>query len=192
MLDLFGRSQIRKKIILLFLYNRDKEYYVNQLARLFNISSGTTQRELKKLLTNDFIVFHKKGNMVLYSLNTENILLNDIENIVRKTIGVDAILAEELNNIQGIRFAFIFGSYVKGEFKSSSDIDLYVIGDVKENVIYDSMSVVEKMIQRDVNYHISSFFEFKEKKRKTYFIKEILSEYILIVGDKNEFAKLVS
>ena len=46
MLDLLGKSKIRKKIILTFVYNRGKEFYLSEIARMVKTSAGTAQREL--------------------------------------------------------------------------------------------------------------------------------------------------
>ena len=121
MIDLISRSKIRQKIILLFIYNRKKEYYVNEISRIIETSSGTTQRELQRLLKNDFITYSRKGNLVLYRLNHENSLLKEIEGIVHKTIGIETLLRKEFSQINSIEFAFIFGSYAKNLFRSQVD-----------------------------------------------------------------------
>jgi predicted transcriptional regulator with HTH domain len=91
MLDFLGRSKIRKKIILLFVYNQRKEFYLSEIARQVKTSAGTTQRELNRLLAQDFIGFKKRGNLNIYRLNESYPLLREIEAIVRKTFGKASI-----------------------------------------------------------------------------------------------------
>ncbi|MGB7294449.1 MAG: hypothetical protein WBC70_02585 [Candidatus Aminicenantales bacterium] len=49
-------------------------------------SAGTAQRELNKLLAQDFITFRKWGNLNIYRLNESYGLLDEIKSIVRKRL----------------------------------------------------------------------------------------------------------
>jgi len=190
MLDLITKSKIRQRIILLFINNKGKEYYINEIARLVNTTAGTTQRELNKLLQNDFVLHERKGNMVLFRLNETNPLFKEIEFIINKTIGIEGTLRLELQKIKGLEYAFIFGSYAKGDFKANSDVDLYVLGDVDDEKLHTILRKAEKILHREINPHMSTVHEFKHKLKKSYFEKEILGKYILIAGDQNEFTKI--
>ena len=143
MLELIAKSKIRQRIILLFTFNRGKEYYINEIARIVKTSSGTTRRELRKLVRSSFLKFEKKTNAVYYRLNEGNPLLKDLESIIKKTIGIETLLRDELHKVPAIEYAFVFGSYAKKEFKSDSDIDLYVIGKVSEDRIHRAIRNVE-------------------------------------------------
>lgn len=191
MLDLITKSKIRQKMILLFMNNKGEDYYINQIARIIGTTSGTTQRELNKLLKNSLVTHERKGNLVLYKLNESHPLLKEIESIVNKTIGIEVVLKEELTKLKGLEYAFIFGSYVKGDFNAKSDLDVYIIGDVNNERLHAIIDKMEKMLQKEVNPHVSLLSEFKQKLNKSYFIKDITQKYLLVVGDENEFAKII-
>lgn len=191
MLELFTKSKIRKRIILLFLYNPNKELYLSEIAKKVGTSPGTAQRELNRLLRIDFIRFKKKGNLSIYALNKRYSLLKEVESIVKKTFGVEVELKRELSSIPQITFAFLFGSYVKGGFKSDSDIDLFVVGDVDEDKVFNAVQEVEAIIGREINYHISGKSEFIKKCRTNYFHKEITGKVILLIGNEHEFKRLI-
>ncbi|MBI3638210.1 nucleotidyltransferase domain-containing protein [Candidatus Wolfebacteria bacterium] len=123
MLDLITKSKIRQRIILLFVYNSDRAYYINETAKLVKTSSGTAKRELEKLAKSGFLTRKKKANLVYFKAAISNPLWRDIKDIIDKTIGIERILKKNLENFKNIDFAFLFGSYVKGDFKSDSDID---------------------------------------------------------------------
>lgn len=191
MLEFLTKSKIRKKIILLFVYNPRREFYLSEIARHVNTSAGTAQRELNKLLSMDIITFQKKGNLNIYSLNSRHPLLPEIESIIRKTFGIEVELQFELNKIKNISFAFLFGTYVKGGFKSDSDIDLYVVGDIDEDLLFDATQRVQETVGREINYYTTDIDDFKEKVKKDYFHKDILKNYILLVGGENAFRKFI-
>jgi len=191
MLNLITKSEIRKKIILLFVYNPKDSFYINQIARLVETSAGNVQRELKKLEESGLLSKEKKGNSTYFKINANSPLFNDFKNIVDKTIGLKNILEETLKKTQGIDFAFLFGSYVKGDFGPDSDIDLYVIGDIREKELYQLLKKAEEKIYREINYHLSSRKEFQEKMKESFFHKEILKNFTLLIGNQNEFKKFI-
>ncbi|HOL83641.1 MAG TPA: nucleotidyltransferase domain-containing protein [Candidatus Paceibacterota bacterium] len=191
MLDILTKSKIRQKIILLFIYNPEKSYYINEIARLAKTSSGTAQRELNKLVKEGFLIKKDKSKkQVYYSLNKANPLLSEIKIIVDKTIGIEHLLQEELKKEKNIAFAFLFGSYVKDDFNFDSDIDLFVIGDIKDKELYDKIRKVEDKINRQIDYHLSTLKEFKENLTKNFFYKDVVKKCDLIIGDENEFRRI--
>ena len=191
MFELLTKSKIRKNIILLFVYNQRKEFYLSEIARMVNTSPGTAQRELNRLIAMDFVTFQKTANLNVYKLNIKHPLLGEIESIVQKTFGMEVELRAELSKIGQIRYAFLFGSYVKGGFKSDSDIDLFIIGDAENEQVFDTIQKVEEKIGREINYHVLSENEFKEKVRKNFFLQEIVKDFIMLKGDESEFKRIV-
>ncbi len=191
MLDILGKSTIRKKIILAVVYNRGKEFYLSEIARMVKTSAGTAQRELNRLLSQDFITFRKRGNLSLYRLNEEYSLLGEIESIVRKTVGIEAQLAAELGKLRGIRFAFSFGSYARGGFKSDSDIDLFVIGTQDEDDVFKVVQKTENTVGREINYRLDDETGFSEKAKTSSFYREILEDPLMLVGKEDELKQLI-
>jgi len=191
MLELFTKSKIRKRIILLFIYNQNTEFYLSEIARMVNTSAGTAQRELNRLLNIDFIIFRKRANLNIYMLNKKYSLIEEVKAIVRKTFGVEVELRKELSKIINITSAFLFGSYVKGEFKSESDLDLFVIGEMDEDQVFKAVQKVENLIGKEINYHIADKSEFSKKCKNSFFHKEIIQNYILLIGSEDEFRRLV-
>jgi len=191
MIDFITKSKIRKKIILLFLYNQNREFYLSEIAKLVGTSPGTAQRELNRLLAGDFISFKKKANLSIYSLNKRYSLLKELEAIVNKTFGIEVMLKNGLETIDSIDYAFIFGSFVKGKFKSESDIDLFIIGAVEEGQILNVVQRIENSIAREINYHLADKDDFLRKTKDNYFYREILQDHILLIGNEDEFKKFI-
>jgi predicted nucleotidyltransferase len=191
MLDILGKSTIRKKIVLTFVYNRGKEFYLSEIARMVKTSAGTAQRELNRLLGQDLIAFRKRGNLSLYRLNESYSLLEEIESIVRKTIGIEAQLRNGLSELRGVQFAFIFGSYTKGGFRSDSDVDLFIIGTPDEDDVFRVVQKVEDAVGREINYRLANETEFAKKAKESSFYLEILESPLMLVGKDNELKELI-
>jgi len=190
MLDLITKSEVRKKILLLLIYNHQESFYLSQIARFSGVSAGNAKQELLKIKKNGFLLEEKKGNSLYFKINTKNPLFKELKNIVDKTIGIRRMLEQNLRKIEGIEFAFLFGSYVNEDFGPDSDIDLYVVGSVDEDEIYKEVSQVEDVVNREINYHLSSKEEFQEKLKKNFFYKQILENFILLIGEEDEFKKI--
>jgi predicted nucleotidyltransferase len=191
MIDLITKSQIRKNILLLLFSNQNESFYINQIARLIKTSSGNVQRELRNLEKAGILLKEKKGNLSYFRVNVDSSLFSDIKGVIDKTIGIKYILETTFSKEKSIDFAFIFGSYAKGEFKSDSDIDLYIIGSINEEDLHRLVRGAEEKIYREINYHLSDGKEFKEKAKKSFFHKQILEHFIIIKGDENEFRELI-
>jgi len=192
MLDFITKSQIRQRIILLFIYNPNKSYYINEVARMVKTSAGTARRELEKLSKDGLLTKRSESkNRVYYCLNKANPLLPEIKTLVDKTIGIKYLLQKELKQDKKIDFAFLFGSYVKNDFKFDSDIDLFIIGDIEEKELYKKIKKVEERINREINYHLSTLKEFKKNLAKNFFYKDIVKKYDLIIGEEDEFKQII-
>jgi len=190
MLNLLAKSGIRRKIILLFVYNQESEFYLSEIARQVKTSAGTAQRELNRLRAMDFVSFKKRGNLSLYRLNRNFSLLREIEAIIRMTFGIEVMLREELRGVKGISFALIFGSYAAGGMKSGSDIDLCLVGRPDEDAVYRAVQAVEDTVGREINYHIASEDEFARKARMGSFMRNAMAKPLMLLGSEDDLRKL--
>jgi predicted nucleotidyltransferase len=122
-------------------------------------------------------------------LNPSCALLPEIQAIIRKTAGIEVELREELAKIENISFAFLYGSYAGGNWKSDSDIDLFIIGRPVEDEVYRAVRKVEEATGREIDYHIAGEGEFSEKSRTSAFYKEIAVHPLMLIGRSDELKK---
>ncbi len=70
-------------------------------------------------------------NQVFYRANPDHPIFAELHALLAKTTGVFHLLREALAPLaENIEFAFVYGSFARGEEKAESDIDLMVIGEV--------------------------------------------------------------
>lgn len=189
--NIFFKSEIRRKILVRFFSGEDRRFYINEMARLVGTTQGTCRRELNKLADAGILIKSKEGNLQYYQVNRRYPFYKEFSTIIHKTIGIDASIGEALKKIEGIDYAFIFGSYAKKEFKPDSDIDLLVVGNIKEDNLIKTLKDIEKSIEREINYHIYSAEEFKRKVQTSSFMKNITRKHIMVSGDESGFRKLL-
>lgn len=190
MFDLISRSKIRQRILKILFTNPDKEFYLSEIAKKIDASVGNCQRELRKLVKTGVLTSHRKANLRIYSVDKRSPFYEDLQNIINKTIGVEGELRKTVRRISGVKFAFIFGSYVRGKLSSTSDIDLFIIGEINENELIKKLRKSEKTIGREINYHIYSEKEFRKKIKESSFLQNIIRDYILLTNNQDEFKRL--
>lgn len=192
MLERLFTSSTRVKILTEVLLNSDREYHIRELSRLIGISPIYVQKELKNLQELGLLTSTKKGNMVMYTLDKNSVISDDLKRIFLKTEGVGAELLKRLDK-KKIQYALIYGSFAKGTETTRSDVDLLVIGDIDEDPVLSAVSKAEKRIGRQINYIFWTPKEFSQKARqKIPLLADILkTDVIMIIGEWREFKRFI-
>jgi len=191
MINSLFKSRIQSDLLQIFFSNPEAAFYGRELARKIGASAGNTHKMLKKLEGEGLLETTERGNLKFYSVNRAHPLFFELKKIIDKTVGIEYQLKVGLGSLKGLKFAFLFGSYVKGDFKADSDIDVFVVGNVDENELMKKIRKVEDVVGREVNFHVADVGEFVEKLRKKSFYKDIVQNYILLTDNDGEFKELV-
>jgi len=191
-LESLFRSRAQILILKLLFLNSSSEFHANDIARKTGLAPSTISKEMPLVYNIRLILRRSQGNLVFYKINNQSIIYNELKRIFLKFELLDEIISRDLSK-EKIKYALIYGSFAKGTESQSSDIDLLVIGDVKENALLRSISKTEKTIGREINYLLWKEEEFLERvKRKIPLIKEISkTPIIMIVGDEDEFKRFI-
>jgi len=187
-------SKIRAEVFhLLFGVASETTLHMREIERRTGFAIGTVQTELKKLQRLEIILRVKDGNRVYYRANTTHSLYPEIRNLVLKTTGLVDVIKDALGNEQGIKAAFVFGSFAHQEEKANSDIDLMVLGDMGLRKLSGLLMGASGRIGREINPHALTEQEFvKRKKEQDHFLNQVLgSPKIFITGTENELAELL-
>lgn len=180
------KSKTREKILQLFFSNAEKKYYLRQLERMLVLPVGNIRRELLELEKTGLFQKEKIGNQTHYFLNKNSPLFEDYKNIIFKTIGVAGSIKSALENIEVIKYAFIFGSFAKNKENSASDVDLMIIGKFNEDILIEKIKRLEKDLGREINYHYISQSEWDEKIKENSFYKSVNEgPKIELIGQNN-------
>ena len=188
---LFGQTRGR---VLALLYGAASEsFFVRQIARLVDTSVGTVQRELARLTEAGLITRSIVGNQVFYQANQEHPEFPELKALVAKTTGSFQMLKTALAPLASrIAFAFVYGSFARGEEKAASDIDLMVVGSTSLDEILDALGPVEKQLRRPVNPTIYSLGDLEKRLHAgNHFLQSLeKSKKVFLIGDEDEFGKV--
>ncbi|MDP3012145.1 MAG: nucleotidyltransferase domain-containing protein [Candidatus Hydromicrobium sp.] len=192
MLNKLFSSKTRVEILKLFLFNTNNSFYQRQISNLTAQSIRGVQREVDKLNRIGLIERSIQGNRIYYKINKKCPIVEDLKNIFFKSVGIAEVLRDNFKE-KGIKVAFIYGSYAKGEESLLSDIDLMVIGDISSKELSSILSKPKKELMREINYVVFSLNEFINKAmRKDHFINSVLKDKkIYIIGSEDELKRLI-
>ena len=188
----FGKT--RKAVLSLLFGHPDEEYYVRQIARLTGVGHGAMQRELAALHRAGIIARARRGNQVYYRVDVDCPVYREIRDFVRKTAGAGDTLRDALAPLADrIGLAFIYGSVARGEERSTSDIDVVVVGDVSFAEVSQTLRQAQDKLSREVNPTVYSQAELRNKlKMGHHFLTSVVKgEKIFLIGNQRELAKLV-
>ena len=185
---LFGQTRGR---ILATLYDKpDTDFFVRQLARHINGSVGTVQRELTTLTAAGLILREDRENQVLYRANQAHPVFGEMHSLLAKTAGVFHLLQNALTPLaQGIEFAFVYGSFARGEEKAESDVDLMVVGETTLDDLLTQLLPVERSLRRPINPTVYAREELRTKLHSgNHFLRAIQSAQLtFLIGNEDEF-----
>ena len=161
------KSKITQKVLSYFFLNSEIEMYLNEIARKFTVDRANLSRKLTEWEKAGILLKNKKGNLSLYKINKKYPMLNEMKKIIQKIFGIERELKQSLNKINGLKQAYIFGSYANNKLNVESDIDLLLIGS------HDFLKTQEKIIKlqnqfdREINIIDMTEKEFNSKKDKS-------------------------
>jgi len=182
----------RAELLRLFFTNPERSFYMQEVGRILGKKPGVFQRTLNNLVSEGIVESEHKANVRYFKANKRYPLYKELKSIVFKTVGVEASLKAELEQVGNIQLAFIYGSYAKGKENYLSDIDLVIIGSPDEDELIKKLDRLEEKLQREINYKFYKLKEFaREVKQDEPFVLEILKEKkIILIGDEDALRKI--
>lgn len=187
---IFG-SRTRAKALSWFYMHSDESFFVRQIAIILKEDSTNLSRELASLEKVGILSSTRQGNLKYFRANKECSFFNELKGLILKTVGVIGEIKAAIEELTGIKYAFVYGSFAKGEENADSDLDLIIIGDVDFDKLDSLISKFEKMSGRTINHIIYDHKEFLSKKKaKDGFITDVLKDKkIMLAGDERELKK---
>ncbi len=142
----------RRRILCELVRSEGELVHLRELARRIGMDVKGVQRECRNLESVGLLTCKKYGNQVVYSLDANAPVYNEIKMLIVKTEGIADIIRKALLD-SGLKFdlAYIFGSYATGDFQTHSDIDLLIVSESPSLEFSHVLSITESILQREVN-----------------------------------------
>ena len=180
---IFG-SRIRAKLLGWFFTHPEESFFVRQIASIVKEDPTNLSREMAKLEELGILESKRDGNLKRFQANPDCPFSQELKGLVLKTTGIGGQIKASLGKLAGIDYAFIYGSYARGDEKVDSDVDLLIVGDTDMDRLDSLLNNLEKKLGREINYVLYSRGEFKSKRKaKDGFLMDVLAEEkIILIG----------
>lgn len=187
---LFGAY--RRRILSLLLLHPEQSFYVREIGRLTGVPAGSLHREVSQLTEAGLLARSAAGNQVRYQADRSCPIYAELAGIFRKTAGLADVLREALSPLgKAVRIAFVFGSVAQGKERSTSDVDVMVVGSAKFERVVGALAPAGEQLRRDINPVVMAPEEFRAKlKARDRFVSRIMREpKIVLTGDVGELGE---
>jgi len=188
-------SKTKQRILAATLLQPERSWYLLELARHLGVRPSSLQRDLKLLTEAGILQRRQSGNRIYFQADPACPIFQELTQILVKTVGLVEVLREALHPLQDrIELAFVYGSVASSTERSTSDVDLLVIGAAPLSEIASVLRAVERHLGRAVNPTVYRSEEFTRKLgRRDHFLTSLLGgEPLFIVGTRDDLANLAS
>lgn len=171
------RSTVARKLLNYFFVNPSEILYVNELSRKLELDKRNLVKKIKELEKEGILKSQSRGNLKLYSINQNYPLYDEYRKIFIKTLGLEEDLRKILVHTEGLKAAYIYGSYARDKMDVHSDIDLLAIGNHDILLLQRKLNKLQREINREINVVNMDMREFKRRnKNKDPFVTDILKQ----------------
>lgn len=151
MLDTLISSKTRIKLLQKFFLNANTRSYLRGLEAEFGESTNAIRLELNRLEKAGMISAQMDGNKKVFRANNNHPLFIDLQNLVRKYMGIDHIIDQVVNKLGDLQKVYLIGDYAKGLDKGI--IDLVLIGkDIDHVYLINLLNKTESLIKRKLRH----------------------------------------
>ena len=184
----------KQRLLSAILLRPERSWYLSELARGLHVPPSSLQRDLEQFSEAGIVTRRLDGNRVYFQGDRTCPIFQDLSRMLEKTAGLADVVRSALAPLRSrIEIAAIYGSIASGEERSSSDVDLMVIGRATLADLALVLRPLEEELGRSVNVSVYTSQEFRKRlKNKNHFLNSVLgTEMLFVFGEADDLARLV-
>jgi predicted nucleotidyltransferase len=191
-IELFA-SKTLVRVLSVLLAAPDTWLYQQQIVRRAGGQLHPVQVALKKLEVAGLLSVRRDGRQAYYRAEERHPVFKELRSLFMKTFALADVLRDALNGTVGIELAFVFGSVAAGEETAGSDVDLFVVGDVRRLALAPALGRAEEMLGRQVNAAVYTRGRLREAVHgDDHFVSGVLHGPMMwVIGDEDGLQVLV-
>jgi predicted nucleotidyltransferase len=183
------RSEMQLRLLAAILLQPARQWTLPELAALLDAPVSSVHRELDRSVASGIVERDAAQRPHLFSANPDDPLYAPVALILRRTVGVETELRDALEELP-IAAAAIHGSWAENAARSSSDIDLVVVGSVDLRDIRRRVRPIAKAAGRRMDVTVFGLDEFRQLlDERSGFARHLLEEETTaVIGDIRKLA----
>ena len=151
MLETFITSKTRIKLMLKFFLNSNNTGHLRGLATELGESTNSIRLELNRFEEAGLIVAHNEGPRKVFAVNTRHPIFHDVQNLVRKYVGMDQLIDKVINRLGHPERVFIKGNLAQGV--DSPTINMVIVAEqIDEAYLKNLIAKAQKVVSRTIEY----------------------------------------
>ena len=162
MLNTLITSKTRINLLLKFFLNPGTKAYLRELSAEFGESTNAVRVELNRLTDAKLLKSTNLGRKIIYRANNKHSLFRDIQNVVRKFVGLDQLVEDLIKRLGSVDEAYVIGDYAEGI--DSGLIDVVLVGYVDIDTLEKFVVKTGKLIKRKIRPLVLDEVEFQKLK----------------------------
>jgi len=161
MLESLITSKTRIKLLLKFFLNSNTSAHLRGLESEFGESTNAIRLELNRMEQAGLLVSRSDGNRKLFSANTRHPLFGDINQLVRKHVGIDQLVEQVIEKLGEVEKVYLTGAFARGQ--ESPDIDILLVGGQIDTLFLDKLiKKAASLVRKKVNYSLVDNGQFEQ------------------------------
>jgi predicted transcriptional regulator len=149
MLQSLITSKTRLRLLIKFFVNSQTESHLRGLADEFGESTNSIRKELNNLTEAGILIRHNQKNKIAYQANVSHPFFPNIQDIIRKHLGLDQLLEQILGRMGEVYQVILVGDIAQGI--DSGKIEVVVSGEnLNDSYIHYLTNKIEELIDRKV------------------------------------------
>lgn len=151
LLETLITSKTRIKLLLKLFLNPQSRGYLQGLASEFGESSNAIRLELNRFSNAGLISSDQEGRKKVYKANAAHPLYDDIQNILKKFVGIDAVVENIASRIGNLTQVYVEGELAQGI--NAQVVDLILVGEhIDRMYLTKLIAKAEPLIHKKVRY----------------------------------------
>jgi hypothetical protein len=182
-------SRVRVKILTLFMTHPGMIFHVRDIVRKVGEEINAVRRELAHMEKAGMVSKEQRANRLFYSFRKEYGLYYDLLELVGKVSGLGHDILKNKTKLGRVKYAMLSGRFLRGlPKKSSTDVDLLVVGTVVLPELAQLVKAEEVRREREINYTVMTEeeFEFRKRRRDPFILSIFERSRVMIIGDEEE------
>jgi len=183
-------SEVRVKILKVMLPDPEKPYHVRALVRAVDTEINAVRRELDRLSKIGLLRKRPSGNRLYYSVDTSSPIYPELLSLIAKEEGIGVDIIKNVKKLGDVHFAILSRAFSRSVKRSVLDVDLFLVGTIKLDVLGEIVERHQRKIGSEINYSVLSpeDFEFRKRKNDQFIMKMMAQSRTMLVGDEEEFS----